>query len=72
MHKVLWGVDRFHEVIKLQNFEFSVGEVIPTNAENISPLVFFEFFISFMEEKPPIKLCGALDHFSQAYKVAKF
>ena len=67
---------RFYDVIKLQSFEFSVSEVIPTNAQNISPLVFFVFFVSFfvrfLEKKPPIKFYGVFDHFSRTYEVAKF
>ena len=31
----------FREVMKLQRFEFDVSDVIPTNAQKISPLVFF-------------------------------
>ena len=30
----------FYEVIKLQSFKFSVGDVIPANVQNISPLIF--------------------------------
>ena len=30
----------FYEVIKLQSFEFSVGDAIPANVQNISPLIF--------------------------------
>ena len=63
---------RFHKVVKLQSFEFSVSDVIPENVQNISPLVFFAFFVSFMEKKPPIKFYGVFDHFSRAYEVAKF
>ena len=63
---------RFHEVVKLQSFEFSVSDVIPENVQHISPLVFFAFFVSFMEKKPPIKFYGVFDHFSRAYEVAKF
>ena len=47
---------RFHKVIKLQSFELSKSDVIPTNVQNMPPLVFFAFFISFMEEKPPTKV----------------
>ena len=36
---------RFHEVIKLQSFEISVSDVILVNVTNISPLVFFAFFL---------------------------
>ena len=35
---------RFHEIIELQSFEFSVSDVISTNVQNISSLVFFAFF----------------------------
>ena len=35
---------RFHEIIKLQSFEFSVSDAIPANVQNISSLVFFAFF----------------------------
>ena len=61
---------RFHEVIKLQSFQSSVSDVIPANAQNISLLVFFAFFVRFMGKKPPMKFYGVLDHFSRTYEVA--
>ena len=63
---------RFHEVIKLQSSEFSVSDVIPTNVQSMSPLVFFAFFTSFQEKKRPIKFHGVFDHFSQTNEVEKF
>ena len=58
--------------MKLQHFEFSTSDVIPANVQNISHLVSFAFFVSFIEKSPPIKFYGILDHFSQTYEVAKF
>ena len=55
---------RFHVVIKLQGFEFSVSDVIA--------LVFFAFFFFLMEKKPPVKFYGVFDHFSRIYEVSKF
>ena len=63
---------RFHELIKLQSFEFSVSDIIPTNVQNISLLVVFSYFVSFMEKKSRIKFYGVFDHFSRTYEVAKF
>ena len=60
---------RFREVIKLQSFELS--DVIPANVQNISVLVFFAFFVSFMEKKPT-KFYGVFNHFSRTYEVKKF
>ena len=37
----------------------------------MSSLIFFAFFVSFMEKKP-IKFSGVFDRFSQTYEVAKF
>ena len=34
----------FHEVMKLQNFEFDVRDAIPSDAQNIPALVFFACF----------------------------
>ena len=51
---VLWikkSFIRLHEVLKLQSFEFSVSDVIYANVQNISPLIFFAFFVSIMEKK---------------------
>ena len=62
---------RFHEVIKMQSFEFSVSDVIPTNVQNISPLVFFTFFVSFME-KNPTKFYGILTFFRALMKLRSF
>ena len=36
-----------HEIIKLQSFESGVSDVIPTNMQNISSMVFFAFFFKF-------------------------
>ena len=58
------------EVIKLQSAEFSVTNFIPANVQNMSPLVFFAYFVSFMEKKP-IKFYGVFDHFPWTYQVAK-
>ena len=35
---------RFDEVIKLQTAEFSVSDIILTDLQNISNLIFFAFF----------------------------
>ena len=63
---------RFHEVKELQSLEFSVSDVIPANAQNISPPGFFVFFVSFMKQKPCIKLYDVFNHFSRFYEIAKF
>ena len=42
---------RFLEVIRLQSFELSVSDIIPTDVQNISHLFFFAFFVSFLEKK---------------------
>ena len=70
--KICGVLVRFHEIIKLQSFEFSVSDVIPANVENISFLVFFAFFISFVEKNPPKKFHGVFYNFSRTYEVAKF
>ena len=62
----------FQEVINLWTFEFSVSDVILPNVQNISPLVFFTFFVRFMEKKPPMKFCGVFVYYSRTYEVAKF
>ena len=62
----------FHEAIKLQSFEFSVSHAIPAAVQNISPLVFFAFFVSFVEKNSPIKFHGVFDNFSRTYEFAKF
>ena len=54
----------FHEVIKIQKFEFNGMDVIPVNVRNISPI--------FMEKEPSTRFYGVLDHFSQTYEVIKF
>ena len=58
--------DVLSDLTKLQYFEFCVSHVIPANVQ------IFEFFVSFMEKKPPIKVYGVLDHFSRTSEVAKF
>ena len=63
---------RFQEVIKLQSFEFSVSEVIPANVQNIAPLVFFAFFVSFMEKRSPLKFHVVFNHFSRISEVVEF
>ena len=63
---------RLHKVINLQRFEFSVSDVIPANVQNILPLIFFAFFVIFLEKKPTIKFYGVFDHFLGTYEVAKF
>ena len=63
---------RTHEVLKSRSFEFSGIDVIPANVQSISPLVFFAFFVSFMEKKRPKKFYDVFDHFSRAFEVTKF
>ena len=46
----------FHEVMKLQSFEFSVNDVIPANTQNILPLVFFAYLCYFYGETTLIKV----------------
>ena len=61
-----------HEAIELQSFQLHVSDVIPLNAQKISPPVFFAYIIfTFMEIKPPITFYGVFDHFSRTYKVVK-
>ena len=62
---------RFHKVIKLQSFAFSVCDVIATNVYNMSPLIFFAFFVTFMEKTPIIKFY-VFDHFSGTIKLQSF
>ena len=57
---------RFIEVIKLQSFEFSVSDVIPTGVQKICNLFFLAFFVSFVEKKP-YKGLQVLDHFKRTY-----
>ena len=71
MHKVLWRFDLIPRVIKLASFAFNVSNVILVNAQNISPLVFFAFFLSFMEKKSPIRFYGVFDQFLRIYEVSK-
>ena len=42
--KVLWRFDHFHEVMKLQSFEFSVSDVMSEIVQNVLHLVFFTYF----------------------------
>ena len=42
------------------------------NFQNIFSLVYFAFFVSFMEEQPPIKFYSAFGNFLRTYEVAKF
>lgn len=71
---------RFHEVIKLRSFEFSMRDVIPTNYGTSQPRMhklFHSWFplhllIGFIKNKPPINVCGVFDNFSQTYVVVKF
>ena len=45
LYKILWRFFvRFDEVIKLQTAEFSVSNIILTDVQNISNLIFFAFF----------------------------
>ena len=46
---------RFHEVIKLQSFEFSISGIILANVQNIFHWFSLHFYASFMEKKLPIK-----------------
>ena len=40
-----------HEVLKLQSFESSVCDVIPANVQNNSSVVFFAYFVDFVEKE---------------------
>ena len=51
MNKVFWCS---HEIMKLQSFESSVSDVILTNAQNISSLVFFAYFLLILWKKKPL------------------
>ena len=46
---------RFQKIVKLQIFEFSKSDVLPTNVQNISHWFSFLFFASFMEKKSSIQ-----------------
>ena len=61
------GLISFQGVRKLQSFEFNLNDVnvIPVNAENISPLIFLHIFIDFMEKESSTNFYGVFDHFSQ-------
>ena len=63
---------RFHKVIKIPKFEFSVNDVIPPNIQKQHPWFSLHFLTTFMEKKPSLKFYGAFDHFSQTYEIAKF
>ena len=55
-YKIFFGVFvRFHEVIKLQSFEFSISGIILANVQNIFHWFSLHFYASFMEKKLPIK-----------------
>ena len=69
---IFWRKSYQKKVIKLQSLEFSISDTIPTNVQNISLLVFFAFFVSFMEKKPPLKFIGVFVHFLRTYEVPKF
>ena len=43
---------RSRKVMKLQSSESSVRDATPANVQNISPLVFFTYFVNFMEKEP--------------------
>ena len=53
----------FHEVMKLQNFEFGVGDIIQ---------VFRPWFVNFMEKELSTKSYGVFDHFAWNYEVSCF
>ena len=40
-----------HKVMKLQSFQFGVGDIIIANVQNISLLVFFACFLKFYGKK---------------------
>ena len=45
LYKILWRLFvRLDEVIKLQTAEFNVSDIILTDVQNISTLIFFAFF----------------------------
>ena len=62
---VLIGI---HEVMKLQNFEFGVNDVIHANEKNIPLLFFFFFFFlhifaNFMETEHCVQFYDVFDYF---------
>ena len=63
---------RFHEVMKLQSFGFSVSDVIHANVKSISPLFFCIFLLVLWKKKTSVKSNGLFVHLSWAYEVAKF
>ena len=48
--KVFGVLISFNKVMNFQSFEFDASDVIPMNAQNISPPVFFSYFCSFYRE----------------------
>ena len=63
MNKVFWCS---HEIMKLQSFESGVSDVILTNAQNISSLVFFAYFLLILWKRNLYTVLWS------TYEVAKF
>ena len=53
-----------HEIMKLQKFEYWVSNVRPANVQNISLLVSFHSFVTFMVKEPFTQIDSEFDHFS--------
>ena len=58
----------FRKIMKFQSFEFGVSDVIPTDIQNISLLLFFNF----IEKKPSVKFPVFLAIFHELMKLQNF
>ena len=56
-----------HEVMKLHRIEFDVSGIMPTNAQNVSLI----FFFNFMKKQHSTKCYGVFNHFSGTYEITK-
>ena len=57
--------------MKLQSLEFDVSDVIPTNIQNISPVLILHTYVHFMENGTLSKLRGFFNYFLQSYEITK-
>ena len=62
----------FHEVMKIQSFEFDVSDVTPANVHITFHHCFLHIFVNLMEKEPSKKFNGAFNRFLQYYEVKKF
>ena len=59
----------FHEVIRLQSFEFDVSDITPANLQNILPLLHLFAFVNFVQKEPYTEFYSVSDHFTRSYEV---